>query len=84
MTYRVITPKRLIKWLDELPDRDFERLDEKVKALAENPRPHGAKKLSDRESYRVRVGDYRIIYDIDDDAKLVTLRDISHRKDAYR
>ena len=84
MSYKVHTSRAVEKQLLSFPDDVIMRLLERIETLSQTPRPHGAKKLSDRESYRVRVDDYRIIYNIDDDAKLVTLRDISHRKDAYR
>lgn len=52
-------------------------------ALAANPRPFGAIKLSGRDDHRVRVGDYRIIYEIDDAGKRVVVTAIQHQKDAY-
>jgi mRNA interferase RelE/StbE len=51
--------------------------------LAENPRPHGCKKLKGREAYRVRLRDYRIIYEIRDKVLVVTVVDVGHRKEIY-
>lgn len=51
--------------------------------LADNPRPNGYKKLKGRDGYRIRVADYRIIYDIFDDILLVEVIDLRHRKDIY-
>lgn len=51
--------------------------------LANNPRPAGCKKLKGRDSYRIRVADYRIIYEIFDDILLVDVIDLGHRKDIY-
>jgi mRNA interferase RelE/StbE len=55
-----------------------------VTALSENPRPSGATKLVNRSEWRVRVGTYRILYQIDDKKKTVTIISISHRRDVYR
>jgi mRNA interferase RelE/StbE len=52
--------------------------------LKENPRPVGCKKLTNEEGYRIRVGNYRILYTINDANKLVDVFKISHRKDSYR
>ena len=54
-----------------------------LKALAANPRPHGYKKLKGRSGYRIRVADYRIIYNINDNILTVFVLDIGHRKDIY-
>ena len=55
-----------------------------LRGLAEDPRPPGAGKLVAVEGYRVRVGEYRIIYDVDDAAQVVTVYRIRHRREAYR
>ena len=52
--------------------------------LANEPRPPGASKLAGREDYRIRVGDYRIVYAVDDDEHLVLIAKIAHRRDVYR
>jgi mRNA interferase RelE/StbE len=52
--------------------------------LAENPRPPGAKKLTAREGYRVRVGDYRVLYKVDDEAKAIIIFRVLPRGDVYR
>jgi len=60
------------------------RLKPKIKALANNPRPHGAKKLQGYENrYRIRVGDYRIIYEIWDNALVVIVTEVGHRSRVY-
>ena len=53
-------------------------------ALADNPRPHGVVKLSGREAWRIRVGDFRVIYTIDDTRKEVVIYAIGHRREIYR
>ncbi len=60
------------------------RLETKIDALTGNPRPHGYKKLQGFENrYRIRVGDYRVIYEIHDDVLLVLIVKIGHRRDIY-
>ena len=73
-------------------ERDFRRLDRTVqlrlrahiRQLAENPRPSGFRKLVGEDYYRVRVGDYRIVYVIDDGGRVVTVAAVRHRSQAYR
>ena len=61
-----------------------ERIGDAVEALAADPRPPSATKLAGRDDYRVRVGDYRIVYAVDDDARLVIVARIAHRREVYR
>ncbi len=61
-----------------------ERIGDTIDALSEEPRPRGAVKLAGRDDYRVRVGDYRIVYAVDDAARLVLIARIAHRRDVYR
>jgi len=56
----------------------------RISGLSENPRPHGSEKLTGQERYRVRQGDWRIVYEIDDDARIVRIFKIGHRRDVYR
>ena len=67
-----------------LPPRVQERLRVKIEALTLNPRPHGAIKLQGDEAYRLRDGDYRLIYDIEDKKLLILILAVGHRKDIYR
>jgi mRNA interferase RelE/StbE len=70
--------------LDALDDALFTRIDRKILALAENPRPVGCRKLKGyRDQWRIRAGDWRALYIIDDAAKLVTITRIAHRRDVY-
>jgi mRNA interferase RelE/StbE len=61
-----------------------QRIANALAALSENPRPHGCIKLQGLEAYRIRVGSYRIIYEIHDDHLLVLVVDVGHRRDVYR
>jgi mRNA interferase RelE/StbE len=72
------------KELDALDDRLFTPIDRKILALAENPRPVGCKKLKGRkDQWRVRAGNWRVLYIIDDTAKLITVTRVGHRREAY-
>ena len=72
------------KELDALDDALYSRLDRKILALGETPRPAGCKKLKGyRDQWRVRVGDWRVLYIIDDAAKLVSVTRIAHRREVY-
>jgi len=72
------------KELDSLDDPLFERIDRKILALADDPRPAGSKKLKGfKDSWRIRVGDWRVVYIVDDAAKLVTITRIAHRREVY-
>jgi mRNA interferase RelE/StbE len=72
------------KELRKIPASDLARLIERIAALAGNPRPEGASKLSGEERYRIRQGDYRIVYAIDDRGKTVLIVKIGNRGDIYR
>jgi mRNA interferase RelE/StbE len=72
------------KELDALDEAPFTRIDRKVLALAGNPRPAGCKKLRGyKDQWRIRVGDWRVLYIIDDDAKLISVTRIAHRREVY-
>jgi mRNA interferase RelE/StbE len=84
MSYRIIVPKPAQKQLNGFAKTDRERLITVMRSLAIEPRPDGVKKLKGyKNTYRVRVGDYRLIYEIQDRELIVLLLSISHRKDAY-
>ncbi len=83
MSYEVLILRRAQKELADLPKADYERVRDAVVALTENPRPAGCKKLVGREGWRIRSGDYRVIYEIDDTQQKVTVLHIGHRRDVY-
>jgi mRNA interferase RelE/StbE len=72
------------KELEELPLRDRRRVAQRISGLQREPRPPGCEKLSGQERYRLRQGDYRILYEVDDAARAVTVVTIGHRRDVYR
>jgi mRNA interferase RelE/StbE len=85
VSYSVIIPKRVQKQLDQLSDVLYRRIFEKLKQLEQNPRPVNCKKLvGKQEEYRIRVGDCRIRYNIDDKNKLIILGRCQHRNNVYR
>ncbi len=81
--YTVNLKKSVEKELDNLPLKIHDRIISCLILLKENPRPHRVKKLSGREGYRIRIGDYRILYIIDDKDEIVEIISIGHRKDIY-
>ena len=83
MRYQVLILRRAQKALADLPKGDYERVRDAVATLAENPRPNGSKKLAGRKGWRIREGDYRVIYEVDDANRQVTVLDIGHRRDIY-
>lgn len=83
MTYAVFIEARADKALGKLPREVQERLDPAMDALAENPKPPGSRKLSGREGFRIRVGDYRVLYNVDDAEMTVTVTRVGHRGSIY-
>ena len=84
MSYRVIIPKAVQKQLNNLPQKIRLRLLAEIRLLGDNPRPNGVKKLKGYENtYRIRVGNYRVIYEIEDREMIVLVLSSIHRKDAY-
>ncbi|MDI6766536.1 MAG: type II toxin-antitoxin system RelE/ParE family toxin [Bacteroidota bacterium] len=84
MSYQLIIPKPVLKELNHLPSEIHDRIIESLRKLEYNPRPFGCLKLSGRNAWRIKVGDYRIIYEIDDTEQRVVLDTIGHRREIYR
>lgn len=82
--YRLEVSHAAHRQINRLPLQTQERVNRAIAHLAENPRPPGSKKLTAREGYRVRVGDYRILYQVDDSTKLVIIYRVMSRGDVYR
>lgn len=83
MTYRLLIRPSAQRELAKLPKRDYAAVRDAIRALADNPRPAGCIKLSGREGWRIRQGDYRVIYEIDDQEPTVTVLRVRHRRDVY-
>jgi mRNA interferase RelE/StbE len=84
MNYQLAILRRAVKELARLPEKDRRRIEIDIEALAATPRPHGSKKLTGRDGYRIRSGDYRVVYEVDDRQRTVTILHVGHRKDVYR
>ena len=82
--YQVFLKRSAEKELDSAQNTIYERLKEKLISLESNPRPIGVKKLEGVDAYRLRAGDYRILYQIDDKEKKIEVLAIRPRKDVYR
>ncbi|MYI63740.1 MAG: type II toxin-antitoxin system RelE/ParE family toxin [Gemmatimonadetes bacterium] len=82
--YSVRIIRRAMRDLSNLPQQYADLLSQHIDSLSENPRPRSAKRLQGRTDYSLRVGDYRIIYEIDDRELLVTIYRVKHRLEAYR
>jgi len=83
-SYSLEIKRSAAKELAQLPAKDRGRVIARIQALAEDPRPVGAEKLSGQERYRVRQGDYRILYEIEDAVLRIMVVKIGHRRDIYR
>jgi len=85
VAYRIEFKPSAAKEFSQLPKNIQKRIAAKVNTLADNPRPRGVEKLEGRENrYRIRVGDYRVIYEIHDEVLLVLVVRIGHRREVYR
>ncbi len=82
--YKILLKASAAKELEALPKPDRLRIIERIKALADHPRPVGCEKLTGEEKYRVRQGVYRILYEIHDDIITVVVVKIGHRREVYR
>jgi mRNA interferase RelE/StbE len=84
VNYTVLILRRAQKELAQLSPEAYGRVREAIRALAQDPRPQGCRKLTAREGCRVRVGDYRLVYEIDDKQRTVLVLHVGHRRDVYR
>jgi mRNA interferase RelE/StbE len=83
MSYQVLVSKKVAKQIEKIPDPDYTRIKKSILDLGIKPRPAGCKKLEGREGYRIRQGNYRIIYDIQERIKIVAILDVGNRKEIY-
>jgi len=82
--YKIEIKKSAAKEIKKLPSQDLKKVLVKIAALSENPRPHDSVKLTVEEKYRIRYGDYRILYSIEEAALVVYVVNVAHRRDVYR
>ena len=83
-SYRLLVKASAAKELEALPRKDRSRIARKIQSLADNPRPPASEKLSGEEKYRLRQGDYRVLYSVEDSSNTVTIVKIAHRREVYR
>lgn len=83
-SYKVFIKPSALKELKAVPMKDRQRISSKIQTLSENPRPIGCEKLSGKEKYRLRQGNYRIVYAIEDIQLVIYVVKIGHRRDVYK
>lgn len=83
-SYRIEVRLSAVKELEAIPQKDLARVTGRIQTLADTPRPPGCEKLSGQERYRLRQGDYRILYEVDDSRRSVTVVKVGHRREIYR
>ena len=85
MAYEIRVSRPVEREVRALPQQVRDRLRSAVRELAENPRPAGCEKLAGtNDRYRIRVGDYRVVYEINDDEQQILVETVRHRRDVYR
>ena len=81
--YKVFIEKAVYKELKNIPERNYQKIMASIASLANDPRPPGCKKLKGRSGYRIREGNYRVIYEINDKILTVTVVEVGDRKEIY-
>ena len=84
MSYNLFIEKSAQKNLVKIPNSDRNKIIKAIYRLKDNPHPVGSKKLSGREAWRIRIGNYRVIYEIHDDRLIVLILKVGHRQSAYK
>ncbi len=82
--FKIKFKKSAVKELNAIAHEDLIKIIKKIQTLSHNPRPLGCMKLTNQEHYRIRMGNYRILYSIEEDALTVYVVKIGHRKNIYR
>jgi mRNA interferase RelE/StbE len=83
-SYKIIIKRSAAKEIEKAPKSFRKRIVSRIQELSKDPRPSGVKKLSGEEKYRIRQGDYRILYKVEDAIITVTVVKVGNRKDVYR
>ena len=84
MAYKINIKPSALKDLDSLPDKEVKKISIRLMQLKDEPRPIGVQKLSAQEGYRIRSGNYRILFEINDESENVFIYRIKHRKESYK
>jgi mRNA interferase RelE/StbE len=83
MPYQIIIERTARKNIEKINKSERVLIVQAITELADEPRPIGCKKLKGKEAWRIRIGDYRVIYEIEDDVLVVTVITAGHRRDVY-
>lgn len=82
--YKIFIKESVVKELANIPKKNLKQITSHIQSFSQDPRPHGSHKLSTQERYRIRQGNYRIIYSIQDEELSVHIYKIGHRREIYR
>ncbi len=83
-SYKIVIKKSAAKEIEKIEKKDRIRIVEKIRTLAQDPHPAGSKKLSGQEKYRIRQGNYRILYQVIDTKLVINVVKVGHRRDVYK
>ncbi len=82
--YKVKVKKSAEKELRKIPKKELIKIIDQIRSLADNPHPPGSKKLTNQEKYRIRIGNYRVLYNVEDEILTIFVIKVGHRKEIYR
>lgn len=83
-SYELKISQKAVKELNRLPEPIFSRIGSAIESLVKNPFPSGSKRLVSWPGFRIRIGDYRVLYEVNTRKKLIIIYRVGHRKDVYR
>lgn len=83
-SYRIVIKKSAAKEIERIEKKDRIRIIDKIRSLAEDPHPVGSNKLSRQEKYRIRQGNYRILYQVKNEELIINVVKVGHRRDIYK
>lgn len=82
-SFKIVIKRSATKEIEKIPLKDKKRIVDKISSLAQNPIPTGSKKLSGQDKYRIRQGNYRILYQIENNQLIIVVVKVAHRKEVY-
>ena len=82
--YRIVFKRSVAKDFRSIPKQDVRRILKRIDQLTQDPRPSHAEKLTNDEKYRIRQGNYRVLYTVEDEIITITIVKVGHRRDVYR
>ena len=81
--YKLVIKKSAAKEMEDIPKKELRKIVKRIRSLTQDPRPKGCQKLSGQSRFRIRQGNYRILYSIDDEDRVVDIVKIGHRREVY-